>query len=211
MVKTRITGILQKTRGFTRQPPVLQQAEHSVDPRCPRKASRHRPPGSDLDDEQVRALLASPLCLQDREENAERSRVYHSERENLMSSSSQDPTSTGNPVALLSSKNRLNQETISDREDFPLRRQQVFGSIEPFFRFCNRQILRNLFLMVTEITCLLKRDLNSRSKNVTWILSTLAFVNFSGKLTPSGWSWRTPMSDMQNLEESIFDYRKNWS
>ena len=54
-----------------------------------------------------------------------------------MSISSQDPTSTGNPVALLSSKNRLNQETISDREDFPLRRQQVFGSIEPFFRFCN--------------------------------------------------------------------------
>ena len=42
------------------------------------------PPDSDLDGEQIRALLASPLYLQDREANAERSQVYHSARENLM-------------------------------------------------------------------------------------------------------------------------------
>ena len=54
-----------------------------------------------------------------------------------MSSSSQDPISTGKPVALFSSLNRLNQETFSDREDFPLRHQQVFGSNESFFRFSN--------------------------------------------------------------------------
>ena len=48
-------------------------------------------PESDLDDEQLRALLASPLYLQEREASAERSQVYYSEGENLMSSSSQDP------------------------------------------------------------------------------------------------------------------------
>ena len=101
-----------------------------------RKASRHHP-DSDLDDEQLRALLASPLYLQEREANAERSQVYHSERENLMSSSSQDPISTGKPVALFSSKKWLNQELFSDREDFLQRHQQVFGSTEPFFRFSN--------------------------------------------------------------------------
>ena len=53
-------------------------------------------PESDLDDEQLRALLASPLYFQEREASAERAQVCHSERENLMSSSSQDPTSTGN-------------------------------------------------------------------------------------------------------------------
>ena len=37
-----------------------------------------------------------------------------------MSSSSQDPTSSGRPGALLfSSKDRLNPETFSVREDFP--------------------------------------------------------------------------------------------
>ena len=61
-------------------------------------------PDSDLDDEQLRALLASQLYLQEREANAGRSQVYHSERENLMSISSQDPTSTGRLVALFSSK-----------------------------------------------------------------------------------------------------------
>ena len=53
-----------------------------------------------------------------------------------MSSSSQDPMSTGEPVAF-SSKNRLNQETFSDRDDFPIRHQQFFGSDEPFVRFSN--------------------------------------------------------------------------
>ena len=39
---------------------------------------------SDSDDEQLRALLASPLYLQERQASAERSQVYHSERRNLM-------------------------------------------------------------------------------------------------------------------------------
>ena len=54
-----------------------------------------------------------------------------------MSSSSLDPINTGKPVALFSSKNRLNQETFSDREDFPFRTSTGFGSSEPFFRFSN--------------------------------------------------------------------------
>ena len=47
-----------------------------------------------------------------------------------MSSSSQDPTSTGELVAVFSRQNRLNQHTFSDREDFPSRHQ-------PFIRFSN--------------------------------------------------------------------------
>ena len=66
-------------------------------------ATRH--PESDIDDEQLRALVASPLHLQERESSAERSQVYHSERENVKCSSSQDPISTGKLVALFSSQN----------------------------------------------------------------------------------------------------------
>ena len=80
-------------------------------PTIQRKASRHR-----TDNEQLRALLASPLYVQEREASAERSQVSHSERENLISSSSQDPISTGK---LVTSQNWLNQETFTDREDFP--------------------------------------------------------------------------------------------
>ena len=54
-----------------------------------------------------------------------------------MSSSSQDQISTGKPVALFASHDRMNQETFSDREDFSSRHQQVLGSNEPFFRFSN--------------------------------------------------------------------------
>ena len=41
---------------------------------------------SDLDDEQIRALLALPRYLPEREASAERSQIYYSEREGLMSS-----------------------------------------------------------------------------------------------------------------------------
>ena len=37
------------------------------------------PPGADLDDEQIRALLASPRYLLEREASAERSQIYHFE------------------------------------------------------------------------------------------------------------------------------------
>ena len=54
-----------------------------------------------------------------------------------MSSSSQDPTSKGKPVAVFSSLNWLNQDTFSDGDEFSYRHQQVFGSDEPFIRFSN--------------------------------------------------------------------------
>ena len=57
---------------------------------------------ADLDDEQIRALLALPRYLPEIETSAERSKVYHSEREGLMSTSSQglNFTGTGELVAL---------------------------------------------------------------------------------------------------------------
>ena len=73
------------------------------------------------DDEQIRALLASPLYLQEREASADQSLVYHSVRENLMSSSSQDPKSAGKPVALFSSKSRSSQESTFRQRRFFLR------------------------------------------------------------------------------------------
>ena len=47
------------------------------------------PQEADLDDEQIRALLAFPQYLPEREASAERSQIRHPEREGLMSSSSQ--------------------------------------------------------------------------------------------------------------------------
>ena len=75
------------------------------------------PQEADLEDEQIRALLASPRYLPEREASAERSQVYHSEREGLMSSSSQSLNfiGTGRPVALFSHQRRLRQDAFSDR------------------------------------------------------------------------------------------------
>ena len=82
-------------------------------------------------------------------------------------SSSQDPTTggTGKLVEVFSSQSRLNQDTLPHRDQFSLQHQQGFGSNEPISSFSNPANGRNLFLMETEITCLLKRDLNLWSRN----------------------------------------------
>ena len=99
-----------------------------------------------MDDEQIGALLSSPLYLQEREANADRSQVYHPGRENLMSGSSQDPKSTGRPVALYSSKNWSNQETFSDGEYFSSGHHQVLGNNKPLFRFSHPENTVKLLL-----------------------------------------------------------------
>ena len=89
----------------------------------------------------IGALLASPLYLQEREANADRSQVYHSVRENLMSSSSQDSKSTGKPVVLFSSRNRSNQEMSFDRANFPQDINRFWETMHRYSDSFIRQIL----------------------------------------------------------------------
>ena len=72
------------------------------------------PQEADFDDEQIRALLASPRYPPEREASAGRSQVYHAERENLMSSSSQDPK----PVGTGTSRSVFKSEKVESRHIF---------------------------------------------------------------------------------------------
>ena len=85
------------------------------------------PPESDLDDEQIRNMLASPLYSQEREASADRSRVNHSYRENSVSSSSLFRASGRRPAAVFSHKRKSNQESHSDREGISLAPRAVRG------------------------------------------------------------------------------------
>ena len=64
-----------------------------------------------------------------------------------MSSSSQYPTSTGRPGALLfsSKTHRLNPEMFSDGEDFSLKHRQVWGKNDPLFRFSYPETSREIY------------------------------------------------------------------
>ena len=98
------------------------------------------PQEADFKDEQLRTMLASPLCVQERGANAERLQAYHSERESLMLISSRDPIVTGKPVSVFSSQSKLNQDTVSERDQFlsKLVDQPLFGSsVRSVFKFAN--------------------------------------------------------------------------
>ena len=72
------------------------------------------PQEADLDDEHIRILLASPRYLLEREASAERSQIYPSEREGLMSSSSQSLNFFGTRKAMA----WLSQQKSLDKKIF---------------------------------------------------------------------------------------------
>ena len=74
------------------------------------------PPTSDLDDDPIRNMLASPLYLQERAASADRSRVNHCFRENSVSSSSRFRESAGKPAAVFSKR-------VESRDTFRQRRR----------------------------------------------------------------------------------------
>ena len=123
----------------------LPQTEHDVG--CwSAESIATLPPESDLDDEQTRNMLASPLYLQEREVSADRSRVYHSFRENSVSSPSHFRDSAGKPAAVFSHKRKSSQGTLSDRERISSGHQPVQGKGEKFFRFSDPEGAARLVL-----------------------------------------------------------------
>ena len=87
------------------------------------------PPESDVDDKHTRNTLASPLYLHEREARADRPRVYHSLRENSVSSSSHSRESAAKLAAVFSHKRKSSQESgvHSDRDCIHLAHRAVQG------------------------------------------------------------------------------------
>ena len=82
----------------------------------------------------------------ERETSADLSRVYHSFRENSVSSSSHFRESAGKPAAMFSHKGKSSQETLSDRERISSGHQPVQGKDETLFRFSDPEEAARLLL-----------------------------------------------------------------
>ena len=83
------------------------------------------PPDSDLEDEQLRKLLASPLHRREREENEGQPRAYHPERESLMVRSSRNPEVSGKTDAECVQKRRENAQRT---QAYHSRRESLMAS-----------------------------------------------------------------------------------
>ena len=186
----RRDGQFTEHEDFTCQTLVLPSVDHQHQTYDSAESIATRAPESDLDDEQLIALLASPLCLQEREANAERSQVYHSERENLMSSSSQDPTSTGKPVAVAFKPEQVQSRHVSSgHQTWSFWEQWTFhqDSGNPA-NVANSHFdgSRDLWFGWSEIW-------THEAGIQRGISQHLHLWTFSSKLMLSDWNWRTPI------------------
>ena len=170
------------------------------------------PPDSALEDEQLRKMLASPLYFREREENEGQARAYHSERESLMIRSSRNPEVSGKPDAECVKKREANaqrtfretrcsvscqsQNTFSerDRSDEPGNRFE--SSVHYVFRFADLANVGKSLLDGNKDHLL--------NRNIKWDLSTVVSMCSSNKLMLKDWNWRTPITDILNLEENNF-------
>ena len=109
------------------------------------------PPDSDLEDEQLRQMLSSPLKLQEWKENEGQARAYHSERQSLMINSSRNPEVSGKPDAECVQKREANAQRIqgnqSKRERLMTsssRDLEVSGKLDAVLS-CHSELSQNTF------------------------------------------------------------------
>ena len=88
------------------------------------------PNDSEVDDSHIVGLLASPLYTQEREASADPSRIYHSNGENSVSSSSFFRQNVGNPARGCSHKKKSGTELHSDTRRVFGEREQLQGLLE---------------------------------------------------------------------------------
>ena len=129
------------------------------------------PPKSDLDDDELRNMLASPLYLQEREAIAE-CPVHLTSKKVL-----------GNLPQCSHKPRKSSQDPFANGEGISSGHQSVQRKGETFFRFSDPEEAARTFLKNKEIIYSQKQNPKSSSKNVKLTLLTLAFMNFNDKLT----------------------------
>ena len=99
------------------------------------------PPESDLEDEQIRKMLGSPLYLQEREASADRSRVYFSFRKKLSVKFISFPRQCREPAALTHQESRVNRHFPTEKA-FPQDINQFKEMTKLYSGSLNRKKLR---------------------------------------------------------------------
>ena len=117
------------------------------------------PPESDLDDEQTRNMLVSPLYLQEREASADRSRVYHLFSEDSVTSSSHFRESAGKPAAMFSTQESRVKRHFPTEKAFPQDIKQFREKVKLSSGSLIRKKLREQFLKNKEIIYSQKQNL----------------------------------------------------
>ena len=170
------------------------------------------PPDSDLEDEQLRKMLASPLytevsekpdaeSIQKRVANAQRAQAYQSWRESLMSSSSRDLEVSGKPDAVFSCHSESSRNTFSQRDRSNESGNRFESSVHSVFRIADPAKVGKSLSDGNKDHLLnqARSELTKQEHHVD--LFTLVSMNFRIKLMLKDWNWKTPITDTLNLDK----------
>ena len=93
--------------------------------------------------------------------------------------------------------------------------QQAFGKPNVLFSFeqgnlVRSSVFRNANSKATRITCSIRQDQTWQSKSFMSSPSISASVNYNDKRKSRDWRYWTPNTDLLNLDENKFDYKKKY-
>ena len=147
--------------------------------------------------------LMQSMVVRKREASAQRTPADHPRRESLMSCRETwciffFIRQWTNSKHVLSKTEATNSET-SSRVVFIL-----------FLDLLTHQMLEDLLLNAIKITCSVRQDLNSWSRNTKCNLWTTVLMSFSNELMLKDWNCVAHNTDIINLEETELVYKKNY-
>ena len=176
------------------------------------------PPDSDLEDEQLRKMLASPLYTEvsvkldaesvpKLEANAQRAQAYHSRRESLMSSSSRDLEVSWQLDAVFSCHSESSQHTFSNRDRSNESGNRFESSVHAVSRVADPAKVGKSLLNGNKDHLLNQ----ARSELMKQEHQVGSLNNCVDELQKQAHAQGLEFTDSLNLDENKFDYKKNLS
>ena len=156
----------------------------------------------DLEDGEQQKMLTSPLYAQKASEKPDVMVVQEREvsaqfaqpdrKKSLSSHSSEGQKASGKPDALFSSEqgNLIRSSVFRNADPSNLRGSLLEGNIDHLLSQARSDLMKQELQMLN--------------------LSIVVSVTFSNKLTLKDWNCRTHNTEMLNLDENKFDYKKNY-
>ena len=144
------------------------------------------------------------MVVQKREASAQRTQADHLRRESLMSSSSREPRVSGKPDAMFSFDSEPTLNTFLRRNRGNELGDQFESSVHSVFRFADPSNVGRSLLEGNK-----DHLLNQARSELVKQEHQVGSISFSNKLMLKDWNYRTPITDILNLEENNLDYKKN--
>ena len=115
---------------------------------------------------------------------------------------------SGKPDALCSCHSESNQNTFFERDKSNEPGNRFESSVHSVLRFSTPANVKKSLLDGKKDSLFNQAGSELMKRNIKWNLLTIVSTSLDNRLMLKKWNWRTPITDILNLEENKLDYKR---